>query len=69
MPIFEYQCKACCHEFEQLVLGSDTAAVVCPVCACGDVQKQISAGTVRPHGIPSGAGGFNPPACKPAGGG
>jgi putative FmdB family regulatory protein len=23
MPIYEYQCKACCHCFEELVFSSD----------------------------------------------
>lgn len=69
MPIFEYQCKACCHLFEQLEFASDTHSPLCPVCKCGDVQKLISAGAVRPHGIPSGSGGFTPPPCKPSPGG
>jgi putative FmdB family regulatory protein len=69
MPIFEFQCNACGHQFEQLVFTSDTEPPVCPACGCGDVQKLMSAGSVRPKGIPTGRGGFNPPACKiPAGG-
>jgi putative FmdB family regulatory protein len=39
MPIFEYQCKACCHQFEQLVFTSDTEPPVCPVCNCHDVRN------------------------------
>jgi putative FmdB family regulatory protein len=69
MPIYEYQCKACCHRFEQLVFASDTEPPVCPECNCGDVEKLISAGAVRPNGIPTGSGGFKPPACAPSAGG
>jgi putative FmdB family regulatory protein len=69
MPIFEYQCKACCNQFEQLVFTSDTESPVCPACNCGDVEKLMSAGAFRPHGIPTGSGGFQPPACKPSAGG
>lgn len=69
MPIYEYQCKACCHQFEQLTFSSDTEPPQCPACSCGNVEKLISAGAVRPHGIPTGSGGFKPPACKPAAGG
>lgn len=69
MPIFEYQCKACCHLFERLVFSSDTEAPVCPSCQCADVEKLMSAGAVRPNGIPTGSGGFNAPACKPSSGG
>ena len=67
MPIYEYQCKACCHGFEELVFSSDRVQPVCPQCGCADVQKLLSAGCVRPQGIPSGAGGFKPPACRPSG--
>lgn len=69
MPIFEYQCSACCHTFERLVFASDTDSPACPACGCDKVQKLMSAGSVRPNGIPTGRGGFNPPACKPSAGG
>jgi putative FmdB family regulatory protein len=68
MPIYEYQCTACCHMFEHLALSASDPAPECPECECGDVVKLMSAGAVRPHGIPSGSGGFKAPACKPAGG-
>ena len=69
MPIFEYQCNACCNTFEQLVFASDSEPPSCPACNCADVRKLMSAGSVRPNGIPTGGGGFEPPACKPAAGG
>jgi putative FmdB family regulatory protein len=67
MPIYEYQCKACCHCFEELVLSSADSAPTCPECQCEDVEKLMSASCVRAHGIPSGPGGFKAPACKPSG--
>ncbi len=69
MPIFEYQCNVCGHTFEQIVFASDSDAPMCPKCNCADVQKLMSAGAVRPNGIPTGRGGFDPPACKPSAGG
>ncbi len=69
MPIYEYQCKACCHQFEHLTFSSQAEPPPCPSCNCADVEKLISAGAVRPHGIPTGSGGFKPPACKPSAGG
>jgi putative FmdB family regulatory protein len=57
MPIYEYQCKACCHCFEELVLSSNDPSPKCPECQCG----------VRPQGIATGSGGFDAPACKPGG--
>ena len=67
MPIYEYQCKACCHCFETIVFSGDDANPKCPECDCGDVQKLMSAAAVRPLGIPRGSGGFKPPKCKPSG--
>ncbi|MBM4284433.1 MAG: zinc ribbon domain-containing protein [Deltaproteobacteria bacterium] len=42
MPIFEYRCRACGAEFEQLVFGSN-AAVQCPTCRGAEVEKLMSA--------------------------
>ena len=67
MPIYEYQCKACCHCFEELTMSSSDPAPKCPECDCADVEKLMSAGCVRAHGIPTGSGGFAQPACKPSG--
>jgi putative FmdB family regulatory protein len=67
MPIYEYQCKACCHCFEELTLSASDPAPKCPECACADVEKLMSAGCIRAQGIPSGSGGFTAPSCKPSG--
>jgi putative FmdB family regulatory protein len=41
MPIYEYRCKQCGQQFEQLVLKrSDTIA--CPFCNGQNVQKRFS---------------------------
>ncbi|MBT4364778.1 MAG: zinc ribbon domain-containing protein [Desulfobacterales bacterium] len=69
MPIFEFECIKCSHQYEELVFSSDDTQYECPVCKSGDVRKLISAGSFRPNGIPTGSGGFEPPACKSAGGG
>jgi putative FmdB family regulatory protein len=68
MPIYEYQCKNCCHCFEELHLSASDPDPKCPKCQCSEVEKLMSAGSVRPSGIPSGAGGFSAPACQPSGG-
>ena len=44
MPIFEYECRACGHEFEQLVRTGDTPA--CPSCSSLDLQKLLSLSSV-----------------------
>jgi putative FmdB family regulatory protein len=70
MPIYEYRCSQCCHEFEELTFSISGPAPDCPKCSHPDVMKLMSTGTIRPNGVPAGSGGFTPPACKtPRGGG
>jgi putative FmdB family regulatory protein len=40
MPIFEYICKECDHEFEALVFGSQKAE--CPKCQSKKLEAQLS---------------------------
>jgi putative FmdB family regulatory protein len=40
MPIFEYVCKECQHEFEALVFGKQEAA--CPKCQSKKLEPQLS---------------------------
>ena len=41
MPIYEYRCKECHHEFERMQKFSDPPVATCPTCD-GAVQKLIS---------------------------
>jgi putative FmdB family regulatory protein len=50
MPIFEYQCRACGHEFESLVLPT-TSAPTCPECRSADLEKLVSSASVSTDGI------------------
>jgi len=43
MPIFEYQCNTCSHEFEKLVFAGDESDVACPACDSYEVTKKMSA--------------------------
>ncbi|HEY4305031.1 MAG TPA: zinc ribbon domain-containing protein [Gemmatimonadaceae bacterium] len=45
MPIFEYTCKSCHHQFEALIRGSKTA--VCPECKSEDLEKMFSLPAVK----------------------
>jgi len=40
MPLFEYACKECEHEFESLVRGGDEPE--CPSCHGKDLQRRLS---------------------------
>ena len=68
MPIYEYSCDTCGHQFEEMVFPNlaGNKKELTPECpACGDkaVTRIMSAGNFRPNGIPTGSGGFNPPKC------
>ena len=41
MPIYEYRCHDCNHEFERMQKFSDPPVAACPACE-GSVQKLIS---------------------------
>jgi putative FmdB family regulatory protein len=52
MPIFEYRCQGCRHEFETLVRSGDTPA--CPKCAGVELEKLLSLPAIKSdstHGL------------------
>jgi putative FmdB family regulatory protein len=40
MPIYEYRCRACGHDFETLVRGSEQPA--CTACQSQDIERLLS---------------------------
>jgi putative FmdB family regulatory protein len=58
MPLFEYTCRKCGHQFETLVIGSRTPT--CPKCQSQDLEKRVS-----PVGF-AGVGGAS--SSRPSGG-
>ncbi len=40
MPLYEYSCKACDHQFEALVRGSE--APECPACQGRELERRLS---------------------------
>jgi putative FmdB family regulatory protein len=51
MPIFEYICQECQHEFETLVFGRDKAK--CPKCQSQRLSPQLSVFTMSTKGTPA----------------
>ena len=52
MPIYEYACRACGHEFETLVRGSEKPS--CAKCESGELEKKLSvfaAGSSAPEPV------------------
>jgi len=64
MPIFEYRCKACEHQFEELVTRPDEA-VQCPKCGAetrklfSTFAASVTGGSSAPCGSPSGSCGYS----------
>jgi putative FmdB family regulatory protein len=65
MPIFEYLCKKCGHEFEALVYGEQKAS--CPKCHTKKLAPQLSVFAVSAKGSSSGASASMGGACGSCG--
>jgi len=50
MPIYEYQCQGCAHEFETIQKISEAALTTCPSCGKDLLRKKISAVAFRLKG-------------------
>lgn len=46
MPIYEYKCKKCSNEFEELVFGSQPE-IECPSCKSDNVQRLLSVTAIK----------------------
>lgn len=44
MPTYEYQCRACGHEFERFQKISEEPVRECPKCGRSEAERRISAG-------------------------
>jgi putative FmdB family regulatory protein len=68
MPIYEYRCAQCAHEFEKLMRRWDDLTT-CPACSSHAVEKQISTFAVSSSpgsgslGCGAPAAGCGAPAC------
>jgi putative FmdB family regulatory protein len=47
MPLYEYRCEACGHQFEKIQRFSDDPISVCPSCAGGPVVKLLSSPAIQ----------------------
>mgnify|MGYP001031647998 CR=1 FL=1 len=62
MPLFEFQCRKCGHQFEELMTVAEVEAgkVKCPACASKSVEREFSAfatGSDGSSGLAGGGGG------------
>jgi putative FmdB family regulatory protein len=47
MPIYEFACQDCGHEFEKIQSFSDSSTPVCPNCQGVHVQRRLSAPAIH----------------------
>jgi putative FmdB family regulatory protein len=66
MPLYEFQCTECDHDFEELVRSAVAVAEVqCPDCGSDHVRRKVS---VFASKVSGGGGSFAPAAsCAPSG--
>jgi putative FmdB family regulatory protein len=50
MPIYEYQCQKCQHQFETIRKISDPPLVTCPTCGDDSLRKLVSKAAFRLKG-------------------
>ena len=66
MPLFEFRCVKCGLEFEKLVRSAAAIDhVICPMCAGGEVEQQLSSFASPAR---SGSSAATSSGCKPSGG-
>jgi putative FmdB family regulatory protein len=66
MPLYEYSCQECHHDFEALVFSGET--VECPQCHSSRIEQQLSVPArprTAPTALPMGCKSEGPP-CGPA---
>jgi putative FmdB family regulatory protein len=61
MPIYEFKCLECDHDFEELVALHAADATLCPKCGSHRVERKMSAfaGRVSGGGGSCGTSGFS----------
>jgi putative FmdB family regulatory protein len=42
MPIYDFRCRACGHDFEALVRPQDQQPTQCPACRSADLERQLA---------------------------
>ncbi len=61
MPIYEYTCLECEHEFEYFIISSNQDGPVCPKCHDRNVKKQMSGSNFKLKGGGWGVDGYHNP--------
>jgi putative FmdB family regulatory protein len=68
MPLFEFKCNDCGHQFEELTSSTETELPACPECKQVDTKKLPSLSSFGGLSGQGGASHFQPPSCSSGGG-
>lgn len=55
MPLYEFRCTKCGHEFEQIVFSSDNEPMKCPKCRVPKLERLLSIFSSSTTGTRAGA--------------
>ncbi len=66
MPLYEYSCKKCGHEFEEIQKFGDKPIKKCPSCGKTSVEKKVSMTAFQLKGEGWYKDGYSRPSEKPA---
>jgi putative FmdB family regulatory protein len=65
MPLYEYSCRECAHQFEALVRGTETPE--CPACHTTSLERRLSRFSAHTGGGGSAAAMSAPGPCNACG--
>ncbi len=68
MPLFEFECNDCGHEFEELKSFTDTKLPTCPNCKQVNTKKLLSTSSLGKTSNQGRSDHFQAPACSTGGG-
>ncbi|MBW2566638.1 MAG: zinc ribbon domain-containing protein [Deltaproteobacteria bacterium] len=64
MPLYEFSCPKCKHQFERIVFASDKEPIECPKCGASKPERLLS--VFSSNTSPQGAGASVPSSCTPS---
>lgn len=68
MPLYEFICTDCNHQFEELKSSNNPELPTCPKCEQSNIKKLVSASSLGKTSSSNSTGNFQAPPCSAGGG-